>query len=55
MRRAVHAVVLMLCLLAAAGAPGATAATIGELQHVQAGDITVGYREGGSGSGPRWS
>lgn len=33
-------------------APGATAAPIGDLQHVQVGDISVGYREGGSGDGP---
>jgi pimeloyl-ACP methyl ester carboxylesterase len=42
--------VLFACLLA--GAPAAAAAPIGELQHVQVGDISVGYREGGSGSGP---
>jgi pimeloyl-ACP methyl ester carboxylesterase len=42
--------VLFACFLA--GTPAATAAPIGGLQHVQVGDITVGYREGGSGSGP---
>jgi pimeloyl-ACP methyl ester carboxylesterase len=42
--------VLFACLLV--GTPTAAAAPIGELQHVQVGDITVGYREGGTGSGP---
>lgn len=51
MRRALGAAALLVCLLAAA-APGAAAAPIGALQHVQVGDVTVGYREGGSGSGP---
>jgi pimeloyl-ACP methyl ester carboxylesterase len=44
--------VALLACLAGVLAPAATAAPIGELQHVQVGDITVGYREGGSGSGP---
>jgi pimeloyl-ACP methyl ester carboxylesterase len=44
--------VVLLVSLAGVLAPAATAAPIGELQHVQVGDISVGYREGGSGAGP---
>jgi len=42
--------ILVACALGAV--PSATAAPIGELQHVQVGDISIGYREGGSGDGP---
>lgn len=49
-RRALVTVFFVCAVLGAA--PAAGAAPMGELRHVQVGDISVGYREGGSGSGP---
>lgn len=50
MSRWLLAVLLVAC--AAVAAPTVAAAPIGGLQRVQVGDISVGYREGGSGDGP---
>jgi pimeloyl-ACP methyl ester carboxylesterase len=52
MGRRALVVALLVCALTWSSVPEASAAPIGPVQHVQVGDISVGYREGGSGSGP---
>jgi pimeloyl-ACP methyl ester carboxylesterase len=43
---------LAACFVATIAVSAASAASIGPVQHDQVGDISVGYRAGGSGSGP---